>query len=169
MKGKIIEGTNNQYMIFKNGSVMNISSGKILKPQLHTKGYLQVQLSINCKPLKKFIHRLLGEYFISNPNDLPTINHIDGNKLNNSLSNLEWCSYSKNNKHAYDNNLIKTHKYKTQMFSLDEKLLKTFSSTVEAENYLKENGFSKAHNSHISSVALGKTKTAYGYKWRYLE
>ena len=44
------------------------------------------------------------------------------------------------------------------MFSLDEKLLKTFSSTVEAENYLKENGFSKAHNSHISSY-IRKIKT----------
>jgi hypothetical protein len=169
MKGIIMEGTNNQYMIFPNGNVMNVNSGKILKPQLHTKGYLQVQLSVKCKPIKKFIHRLLANYFIDNPNNLPTINHKDGNKLNNSLSNLEWCSYSYNNKHAYDNNLTTSRAKKIEMLSINNKKLKTFNSTVEAEQFLQKNGFLKAHNTNISSVALGKRKTAYGYKWRYLE
>jgi hypothetical protein len=52
---------------------------------------------------------------------------------------------------------------------MDNKKLKTFDSTVEVEQFLQKNGFIKAHNTNISSVALGKRKTAYGYKWRYLK
>ena len=54
-----------------------------------------------------YAHRLVAEHFLKNPNSLPIVNHKDGNKLNNQLSNLEWVSYSENTKHAHDNNLIK--------------------------------------------------------------
>ena len=50
-------------------------------------------------------HRLVAEYFIDNPNDYPIVNHIDGNKANNHIENLEWCTYSQNNIHAYKNGL----------------------------------------------------------------
>jgi hypothetical protein len=53
------------------------------------------------KVKKVLLHRLLAEAFIPNPDNLPCVNHKDGNKLNNSLDNLEWCSYSDNLKHAY--------------------------------------------------------------------
>lgn len=83
-------------------------SGKILKLHTNKNGYFNVTVYPNgkhngCKCLK--IHRLVAKAFIPNPNNLPIINHIDGNKLNNNVSNLEWCTYSYNTKHAYDNKL----------------------------------------------------------------
>ena len=54
-----------------------------------------------------YAHRLVAEYFIDNPNNYPVVNHKDGDKLNNNVTNLEWASYSENTTHAHKNNLIK--------------------------------------------------------------
>ena len=78
---------------------------KILKSSVGTRGYLRVSFRVFGKQYTKNVHRLLAENFIENPDNLPCVNHIDGNKLNNSIENLEWCSYSHNVKHAYDNGL----------------------------------------------------------------
>lgn len=74
---------------------------KILKPLKITKGYLGIRLynKTNIKTFK--IHRLVAIYFISNPNNYEQVNHIDGNKLNNKVDNLEWCTCSENMKHSY--------------------------------------------------------------------
>lgn len=65
----------------------------------------------------EYIHRLVAKAFIPNPNNLPTVNHIDGNKHNNNVSNLEWASYSENNQHAYNGNLKSDNK---PLFRTDE-------------------------------------------------
>jgi hypothetical protein len=72
-------------------------------------GYLQVDLSKNTKRYHKYLHRLLAEAFILNPENKPEVNHIDGNKLNNNLKNLEWVTSSENKKHAFKIGL-KSHK-----------------------------------------------------------
>nr|DAV04592.1 MAG TPA: homing endonuclease [Caudoviricetes sp.] len=84
-------------------------TNKILKLRISKPGYYIMVIYPNgrhdkCKCLK--IHRLVAQAFIPNPNGYPVINHIDGNKLNNNAKNLEWCTYSYNTKHAYDNGLI---------------------------------------------------------------
>lgn len=83
---------------------MNNPNGRIRKLKL-TKdrfGYLRVCLSdTNHKKHILLIHRLVAQTFIPNPDNKPCVNHIDGNKENNIISNLEWCSYSENNTHAY--------------------------------------------------------------------
>lgn len=77
-----------------------IAKGQILAQEENPKGYLRVHLSkTNCK-LKHFrVHRIVAETFIDNPYNLPEVNHIDGNKQNNSVSNLEWCTGKENRNH----------------------------------------------------------------------
>lgn len=78
------------------GDVRNKNSKRILSKSLSTKGYYQINITNKCRRT----HRLLAETFIENPYNLETVNHIDGNKLNNDLSNLEWLSRSDNVKHS---------------------------------------------------------------------
>ena len=80
--------------------------GKVLNPDVAPNGYYRVSFSINRKRKQFYVHRLIAEYFIPNPDNLPQVNHIDGNKLNNSLDNLEWVTVQDNVIHAYKNGLI---------------------------------------------------------------
>ena len=89
------------YIITKDGKIINKKRGNTLKPQLNGKGYLRVSIG---KKLQ-FVHRLVAEKYIPNPNNLPQVNHKDGNKLNNSVDNLEWVSNQENRNHALKNNL----------------------------------------------------------------
>ena len=65
------------------------------------KGYLVAHLSKDNKAKNILVHRLVAESFIPNPNKYPCVNHIDGNKQNNNINNLEWCTHSENDLHAY--------------------------------------------------------------------
>lgn len=90
------------YTICKNGIV----KGKDIKSQtLGKNGYKYVTLYANNQSKKLYIHRLLAELYIPNPENKRTVNHIDGNKQNNCLTNLEWHTDSENIQHAYDNGL----------------------------------------------------------------
>jgi len=93
---------------FKNYEVSNYgnirsnhySKVRILK-QENAKGYLRVSLSKDNIVYRFQVHRLVAIHFILNIQEKPCVNHIDGNKLNNNVSNLEWCTYSENEKHSY--------------------------------------------------------------------
>lgn len=93
--------TIDDYEITRDGQVINKKTGHILKPQPNGKGYLRVSIS---KKLQ-FVHRLVAEKYIPNPDNLPQVNHKDGNKLNNCVENLEWVSNKQNRTHAVDNGL----------------------------------------------------------------
>ncbi len=81
----------------------------LLRQAKDKKGYLRCALS-KCSRLSTFkVHRLVATAFIPNPNNLPQINHIDGDKSNNKVNNLEWCDNSYNQKHAYSTGLNPTH------------------------------------------------------------
>lgn len=80
--------------------------GQKINPDIAPNGYYRVTLARNGKKKQKYLHRLLAEYFISNPLNLPQVNHKDGNKLNCSLENLEWVSVQDNVIHAYKHGLI---------------------------------------------------------------
>lgn len=101
-------GKENVYIINEKGIVLLRSNFMILKTNLDKKNYVRVNTSYwKNKHLIKYkrLHRLVAETFIPNPLNLPQVNHIDGNKLNNNVSNLEWCTNEYNMQHAVENNL----------------------------------------------------------------
>jgi hypothetical protein len=123
---------------------------KQLKIHVATIGYLCVDLNANGISKQKYIHRLIAEAFIPNPDNKPTVNHIDGNKLNNNISNLEWNTYSENNKHAVDNGLRQSpwtnitgseHPQSKPVIQMNKQgnFIGEFVSAREAQQYIEEN------------------------------
>jgi len=134
---------------------------RILKQRPTRNGYLQVDLcNISCTRKTLSVHRLVCEAFHENPKNKPCVNHIDENKANNVVSNLEWCTVKENCNHGTRNARMAKS---VGQYTRDGKLVKVWQSIMEVERQL---GF--AH-SHISKVALGKAKTAYGYVWKYID
>lgn len=84
-----------------NGCVRNKKSGRILKHSMSNTGYFTVYVDGK----NRLLHRLIAETFIPNPCNLPVVNHKDGNKLNNAVENLEWCTHKENNRHAVETGL----------------------------------------------------------------
>ena len=157
------------YFINELGEVKSVKSfkgtqEKILKGSKNQQGYKTISLMKNGKMYTKTLHRLLANTFIPNPNNLPCINHIDGNILNNSLDNLEWCTYGHNEKEAYRLGLKKSRikPKKVIKLSKDLKILKIYDSlnSVKKDNYSVGN---------IGEVCNHNRKTAYGYVWRYAD
>lgn len=104
------------------------SKSRILKSVVNCKGYLCVELCKNGKGKLFFVHRLVAQAFIPNPENKPEINHIDGHPLNNHFSNLEWCTRAENMRHAVDTGLQPSGEN-----SYQAKL------TVEQVRYIREN------------------------------
>lgn len=139
-----------------------------------SKGYRRVLLSKNGNKKNHSVHRIVAETFIDNPFDKPNVNHIDGNKKNNHVSNLEWCTDSENQLHAYRLGLQKVnvkdaHKVRHEQtkisilqFDLTGNFLREFESIKEAANTI-----GIKDGSHISAVAKGKRKKCGGYIWKY--
>ena len=96
-KGRI--KTVSRYIVYREGTTAVFVKGKILKPSIRPCGYKHIRL-LDKRDFD--IHRLVATHFLDNPDNLPTVDHIDGNKLNNKVTNLEWVSYKENNQRAYD-------------------------------------------------------------------
>ena len=87
-----------KYLIDTNGNIYNKRTNKKLKDRDNGRGYKKVGLyTEEGKMVNKYIHRLVAETFIDNPNNLPEVNHIDEDKSNNCVDNLEWCDQKYNN------------------------------------------------------------------------
>jgi len=90
----------NHYQISNDGRVKSVRSGKILKPKISGAGYHRVNLSVNGKVRSVFVHRLVAMAFIENPSNKPTVNHINENKTDNRVENLEWATNAEQNSHG---------------------------------------------------------------------
>ena len=117
---KEIKGYEGKYIISNYGEVISLPRYKKNKNKIQyvepkelskyvslTNGHVYVYLCNNGKNRNARLHRLVAETFIPNTNNLPQVNHIDGNKINNRIDNLEWCNQSENEKHAYRTGLAK--------------------------------------------------------------
>ena len=105
-----VSGYEEHYQISNLGRVKSLKRGrqKILKVRFYRdEEYLAVELFMHSKSKIIKIHRLVAEVFVPNPDGKPQVNHVDGNKLNNRMSNLEWVTVSENIRHAYYTGLIK--------------------------------------------------------------
>jgi len=118
-----------KYYVSDTGLVKNIITGKILKLRKNPNGYLKANLSIHGKLSTIFIHTAVAELYIPNPENLPVVNHIDGNKQNNNKLNLEWCTYKYNSAHAHNLGLMNIPKgtqcYQSKLTRNDVIYLKT--------------------------------------------
>ena len=150
----------------KNSSIGYYTKEKILKVFDNKNGYKLVKLYKNNKKYTKKVHRLVAEAFIPNLENKSQVNHIDGDKSNNCLDNLEWNTCKENINHAFNNNLINikkgqenSHSKKINQYDLEGNYIKTWNSITEAQNFL--------HIKNISEVCRGRRKTTGGYIWKY--
>jgi hypothetical protein len=144
-------------------------SPKILKTDL-ARGYLRLCLYKNNKQYKKVVHRLVAEAFIPNPNNYPTVDHIDRNRQNNKVTNLRWCTLSDNMK----NPLTIEHLRKINIGrSLPQNYRPVVS--VDKKGDIKKYESIKScvaegfKSSAISDVCAGRSRTHKGLRWMYLE
>lgn len=163
---KDIKGYEGVYMVSNWGRVKSLKYGKekVIKPRKAGIGYLQVVLFKNGKGKSYFVHRLVAQAFIPNPDNLPIINHKDEKPSNNNVDNLEWCNHCYNLTYGsrIKRVLDKTSK-PTYQYTLDGELIAEYPSTMEVERQL---GYSQGN---ISQCCNGKLKTANGYIWRYAD
>lgn len=146
------------YEVRPNGEVINTKTGRVLKGQKNSSGYMQVCLCKNGKQKTFKVHRLVAEAFIPNPDNLLEINHRDEDKTNNTVENLEWCTRKYNNN--YGTRIKRVSKQVLQLRK-DGSLVRVWPSTNEIQRQLHfDSGF-------ISACCRGKYHTAYGYKWCY--
>ena len=164
---KDIEGYENLYQVSNMGRVKSMGNGNsnkskemIMKQTKNRKGYHMIRLCKEGVGKGFSVHRLVAQAFIPNPNNLPQVNHIDEEKTNNIVDNLEWCTAEYNVK--YGTRTDKTSKQILQITS-ENKVVRFWKSIRNVENVL---GFS---NSNIQKCCVGKKNTAYGYKWQYVD
>lgn len=103
---KDIQGYEGLYQISNHGRIYSVRYNRFRKPKVDKYGYMTISIGKDSNLCHFFVHRLVANAFVPNPNDFPEVNHIDGNKANNSADNLEWCDHYTNIRHAYNTGLM---------------------------------------------------------------
>ena len=172
-----IEGFEGQYKVSSHGRVKSCDrilphkthgtwhiKERILKQYVTPYGYMSVSLQLGKGEMQTMrVHRLVAIAFISNPNNFPQVNHIDGNKHNNHISNLEWVTGQENMDHAWSYGLCDNVVRCKQVAVINLDTGERFDSIADAER-----SFGKS-NGAISHVLNGKAKHAHGFRWAYAD
>lgn len=156
--------------------VSNLGRIKNFKNEIHASsvdkyGYLQTILYYKVRPKCFRVHRLVAEAFIPNPENKPQVNHIDGNKKNNRVDNLEWCTNQENINHAWKTGLfsnmseaiIASNRNRTKtikQYDLNNNFIKEWNSIISAATYYN------ISRSSIGACINNKQKTSGGYIWK---
>lgn len=180
-----VKGFEDRYLVSNMGRVRSLGSchdtgnniivfkEKIRSISLDSDGYCFLNFSINNKSIPQKVHRLVADAFIQNNEDLPTVNHKDCDKTNNSVENLEWVTKEANHAHAVKNgrmsgngkNLPKLNKERcsraVKQYDLTGKFLKEFPSVSDAARSVGTTP------GNICNNIYGKYKHTKGYTWRY--
>lgn len=165
---RAIYGYEDRYKISTFGRVFSLSKERMLKPQVINSGYEVVHLYRGGKHTRRIalIHRLVARTFLPEQSFFIEINHLDGDKLNNHINNLEWCSRLENVRHAKAAGLVGKHKSSiavvgTPLGSGDKV---RYPSQRDAEVALSKTG---KQSSAIHHFFKGLKKSAYGYAWEH--
>lgn len=159
LQWKDIAGYEKLYAVTKTGKVWSYRRNKFLSTYSNGHGYPRVELSKNGISKSFLVHRLVAEAYIPNPENLPIVNHIDENKDNCNVENLEWCSVLYNNSYGSRSNQAAKNCRPVYCLELD----KTFESQKAAGEAIGVDG------KRINDVLRGKCKTTKGYHFCYLE
>jgi len=175
-----ISGYEGLYSVSSSGQIYSHLRKKLLKLSPVSTGYHSVELYKNGFGKRLLVHRLVALAFIANPQNKPQINHVDENKTNNNICNLEWVTAKENMNHG---EAAKTRHskidYSKEVFKINAKIngkkvakpvvqlcnsgnvVKVFESAAEAKRVLGINA------SHISETCTGKRKSAGGFDWKF--
>lgn len=167
---KDIKGYEGLYQISDDGHVRRLLKNGRTKPVKNREGlYLSVSLSKKSKRRSYNIHRLVAEAFLDRPANADEVNHKDGNKWNNDISNLEWVSQRENMLHAMQQlNKFPWGKPPRKIRCLDKEtgeVVAEFYSIAEASRVFGKGGL----RSSVTLCCQGLQQTAYGYRWEYAD
>lgn len=152
------------YSVSNYGRVRNDKRNKLMGFEIDKGGYARIRLC-NCGHNKKFwVHRLVAQAFIPNPNEYPCVNHIDEDKQNNNVTNLQWCTHKQNNNYGTRNKRI------SEKLKISRKGCKpTFVKPVIVDDVLYESFAAASRDTGIPIHTLHRRKTEYkGHKIEHL-
>lgn len=171
---KTIKGYEGRYLVSNQGNIMSCQTGKLMNFGKDKSGYYVVNLSNNNGRKTQLVHRIVAHAFVSKPKGLNEVNHINENKNDNRVENLEWISHSENLKKYWANhpemyqkcdgktkNETKHSKKQVLQINLKNQVINTWENLATIHKIL---GY---HPTSLIECCVGKRKTAYGYKWQF--
>lgn len=148
-----------KYMVSNLGNVKNVSTGKQLLGSVNNKGYRRYDLCLNGKRIVRAGHRLVAEAFLPKVQGKECINHIDGDKTNNSINNLEWCTPKENSIHAV---------FALGMKPANRKAVRCVETNAVYESACEAARQKGLLNSKINNCCNGVRKTTGGFHWEFV-
>lgn len=152
---RVLEGTEGQYEISSCGRIWSNITNRILRTYINSAGYVMATFPINGVKKRRMVHRLVAEAFIQNVENKPMINHIDADRTNNNVENLEWCTNRENVMHGFKIGTIKRHPHHEKPVMRSDG--KRYRSMSEAARDLG------VPYSYIRDVCNGTQKSTRGY------